>query len=152
MYHHYPFFVSFIILDSWTIVSFSVWLSLSSIPKLEWSIPHVSSSFYEFYEHYHYLFPHVSWSFSEFSEHYHSYAIKSARDEGYDVVLVDTAGRMQDNEPLMRALTKVRIYMQKHLNLSNFPTVDCHQQSWSHFVCWRGSCWQWGCWSTRQVQ
>lgn len=25
----------------------------------------------------------------------------------YDVVLVDTAGRMQDNEPLMRALSKL---------------------------------------------
>jgi signal recognition particle receptor subunit alpha len=30
-----------------------------------------------------------------------------ANDEHYDVVLVDTAGRMQDNEPLMRALAKV---------------------------------------------
>lgn len=26
---------------------------------------------------------------------------------GYDAVLVDTAGRMQDNEPLMRALAKL---------------------------------------------
>ena len=26
---------------------------------------------------------------------------------GHDVVLVDTAGRMQDNEPLMRALSKL---------------------------------------------
>ncbi|KAJ1479123.1 hypothetical protein T484DRAFT_1815478, partial [Baffinella frigidus] len=25
----------------------------------------------------------------------------------YDVVLVDTAGRMQDNEPLMRSLSKL---------------------------------------------
>lgn len=31
----------------------------------------------------------------------------SARDCHIDVVLVDTAGRMQDNEPLMRALSKV---------------------------------------------
>ena len=31
-----------------------------------------------------------------------------ARERQYDVVLVDTAGRMQDNEPLMRALTKVQ--------------------------------------------
>lgn len=31
----------------------------------------------------------------------------SARNQRYDVVLVDTAGRMQDNEPLMRALAKV---------------------------------------------
>merc|ERR1719189_2702302 len=30
-----------------------------------------------------------------------------ARDSGIDVVLVDTAGRMQDNEPLMRALSKL---------------------------------------------
>lgn len=33
-------------------------------------------------------------------------AICYARDCGIDVVLVDTAGRMQDNEPLMRALAK----------------------------------------------
>ncbi|XP_035825296.1 signal recognition particle receptor subunit alpha homolog isoform X2 [Aplysia californica] len=34
-------------------------------------------------------------------------AISSARDYHIDVVLVDTAGRMQDNEPLMRALSKL---------------------------------------------
>eukprot|EP00668_Euglena_longa_P040619 GGOE01053487.1.p1 GENE.GGOE01053487.1~~GGOE01053487.1.p1 ORF type:complete len:618 (-),score=258.25 GGOE01053487.1:1236-3053(-) len=34
-------------------------------------------------------------------------AINHARKEGCDVVLVDTAGRMQDNEPLMRSLTKL---------------------------------------------
>lgn len=36
-------------------------------------------------------------------------AINYAKESKYDVVLVDTAGRMQDNEPLMRALTKVII-------------------------------------------
>lgn len=34
-------------------------------------------------------------------------AIMYAKEAKYDVVLVDTAGRMQDNEPLMRALTKL---------------------------------------------
>lgn len=34
-------------------------------------------------------------------------AIRAASSSGYDVVLVDTAGRMQDNEPLMRALAKL---------------------------------------------
>ncbi|XP_014234558.1 signal recognition particle receptor subunit alpha homolog isoform X2 [Trichogramma pretiosum] len=34
-------------------------------------------------------------------------AIRYASDSKFDVVLVDTAGRMQDNEPLMRALTKL---------------------------------------------
>ena len=34
-------------------------------------------------------------------------AIGFARDSRFDVVLVDTAGRMQDNEPLMRALAKL---------------------------------------------
>lgn len=33
--------------------------------------------------------------------------LASAREQRIDVVLVDTAGRMQDNEPLMRALSKV---------------------------------------------
>ncbi|OLY84935.1 Signal recognition particle receptor subunit alpha-like protein [Smittium mucronatum] len=34
-------------------------------------------------------------------------AIKYAETNDYDVVLIDTAGRMQDNEPLMRALSKL---------------------------------------------
>ena len=36
-----------------------------------------------------------------------SEAIAYARENRFDVVLVDTAGRMQDNEPLMRALAKL---------------------------------------------
>ncbi|GAB5577237.1 signal recognition particle 54 kDa protein isoform X2 [Prionailurus iriomotensis] len=38
-------------------------------------------------------------------------AIAFARNQGFDVVLVDTAGRMQDNAPLMTALAKL-IYCQ----------------------------------------
>ncbi|KAG8732002.1 hypothetical protein FRC11_001136 [Ceratobasidium sp. 423] len=34
-------------------------------------------------------------------------AVAYAAQKGYDVVLVDTAGRMQDNEPLMKALAKL---------------------------------------------
>ncbi|TPX61859.1 hypothetical protein PhCBS80983_g00884 [Powellomyces hirtus] len=34
-------------------------------------------------------------------------AISYAANGGFDVVLIDTAGRMQDNEPLMRALAKL---------------------------------------------
>ncbi|KAJ7632204.1 signal recognition particle binding protein [Roridomyces roridus] len=34
-------------------------------------------------------------------------AIAYGRDNDFDVVLIDTAGRMQDNEPLMRALAKL---------------------------------------------
>ncbi|TFY80431.1 hypothetical protein EWM64_g3579 [Hericium alpestre] len=34
-------------------------------------------------------------------------AIAFARDNDFDIVLIDTAGRMQDNEPLMRALAKL---------------------------------------------
>ncbi|KAI9224321.1 SRP54-type protein [Blastocladiella britannica] len=34
-------------------------------------------------------------------------AIAAAASRGFDVVLVDTAGRMQDNEPLMRSLAKL---------------------------------------------
>ncbi|XP_058458565.1 signal recognition particle receptor subunit alpha homolog [Malaya genurostris] len=34
-------------------------------------------------------------------------AIRYAKDAAIDVVLIDTAGRMQDNEPLMRALAKL---------------------------------------------
>jgi len=34
-------------------------------------------------------------------------AITYAKENDFDVVLIDTAGRMQDNEPLMRALAKL---------------------------------------------
>ncbi len=34
-------------------------------------------------------------------------AVEEAKKNGYDCVLIDTAGRMQDNEPLMRSLTKL---------------------------------------------
>lgn len=34
-------------------------------------------------------------------------AVRRAKELKYDVVLIDTAGRMQDNEPLMRALSKL---------------------------------------------
>lgn len=34
-------------------------------------------------------------------------AIKAASNDNYTVVLIDTAGRMQNNEPLMRSLAKV---------------------------------------------
>mmetsp|Transcript_58761 Transcript_58761/g.137170 ORF Transcript_58761/g.137170 Transcript_58761/m.137170 type:complete len:614 (+) Transcript_58761:88-1929(+) len=34
-------------------------------------------------------------------------ALVHARENGHDVVLIDTAGRMQDNEPLMRSLAKL---------------------------------------------
>jgi signal recognition particle receptor subunit alpha len=33
--------------------------------------------------------------------------LNKGKNNGYDVILIDTAGRMQDNEPLMRALTKL---------------------------------------------
>lgn len=33
--------------------------------------------------------------------------IANAKKNGHDVVLIDTAGRMQDNEPLMKALSKL---------------------------------------------
>lgn len=34
-------------------------------------------------------------------------AVRKAKEQGIDVVLIDTAGRMQDNEPLMKALGKL---------------------------------------------
>ncbi|CDI79452.1 DNA-binding protein, putative [Eimeria acervulina] len=37
-------------------------------------------------------------------------ALKYAKEEQIDVVLIDTAGRMQDNDPLMRSLGKL-VYM-----------------------------------------
>lgn len=40
--------------------------------------------------------------------------LNTARDMRCDVVLVDTAGRMQDNEPLMRSLAKVRFFADEY--------------------------------------
>ena len=55
-------------------------------------------------------------------------AINHARDSGIDVVLVDTAGRMQDNEPLMRALSKlisVRIFRIGLVRNTVTPVGEC---------------------------
>jgi signal recognition particle receptor subunit alpha len=48
-------------------------------------------------------------------------AISCAKENRVDVVLVDTAGRMQDNEPLMRALAKVRFR-----NMHCFSSIRIH--------------------------
>lgn len=45
------------------------------------------------------------------------HAIDYSRKNGFDVVLIDTAGRMQDNEPLMRALSKLIIVNEPDLCL-----------------------------------
>lgn len=50
----------------------------------------------------------------------------AAKENAYDVVLVDTAGRMQDNEPLMRALAKVRLSgLLSSSRLTLFPARRC---------------------------
>lgn len=38
------------------------------------------------------------------------FSCSAGKENRFDVVLIDTAGRMQDNEPLMRALAKVCRY------------------------------------------
>ena len=50
-------------------------------------------------------------------------AINLATERNIEVVLVDTAGRMQDNEPLMRALSKV-----KKSFFSNFNKYESSQK------------------------
>jgi signal recognition particle receptor subunit alpha len=53
-------------------------------------------------------------------------AITFAKKEGFDVVMIDTAGRMQDNEPLMRALAKVCIRLvPHHLTSAKNPALRC---------------------------
>lgn len=47
----------------------------------------------------------------------------AAKENRFDVVLIDTAGRMQDNEPLMRALAKVREKMQKLQNMHSLQQL-----------------------------
>jgi signal recognition particle GTPase len=51
-------------------------------------------------------------------------AINFARDAKVDIVLVDTAGRMQDNEPLMRALTKVSLGLECDMNYETNEVYD----------------------------
>jgi signal recognition particle receptor subunit alpha len=50
-------------------------------------------------------------------------AILRAADAGFDVVLVDTAGRMQDNEPLMRSLAKVGLRREWRVKSGEFLRV-----------------------------
>lgn len=45
------------------------------------------------------------------------HAIEYSRKNHFDVVLIDTAGRMQDNEPLMRALAKLIMVNEPDLTL-----------------------------------
>lgn len=68
-------------------------------------------------------------------------AIRFAKDSRIDVVLIDTAGRMQDNEPLMRALTKlimvsigqhsVQIFSQSLISHISFKSslISCHSEN-----------------------
>lgn len=69
-------------------------------------------------------------------------AISFARENKFDVALIDTAGRMQDNEPLMKALGKVsrfhqipsdstRLHQIPHSH--SLPLPYCHPFS----LCWR---------------
>lgn len=54
-------------------------------------------------------------------------AINHAKEAKYDIVLVDTAGRMQDNEPLMRALTKVIYHLMKTFyNIFFYPIKNIY--------------------------
>lgn len=48
-------------------------------------------------------------------------AIRFAKDSRIDIVLIDTAGRMQDNEPLMRALTKLITVISNFAIFPEFP-------------------------------
>ena len=54
-----------------------------------------------------------------------------ARQQHIDVVLVDTAGRMQDNEPLMRALAKVQ-WLVRVCGLSTYTHIS---RDWSISGC-----------------
>nr|GAT59595.1 signal recognition particle binding protein [Mycena chlorophos] len=51
-------------------------------------------------------------------------AISYAKDNDFDVVLIDTAGRMQDNEPLMRALAKARFLIATKDNDFDVVLID----------------------------
>lgn len=55
-------------------------------------------------------------------------AINFARDQKIDVVLVDTAGRMQDNEPLMRALAKVKCSCKQSSSMSVVGLQLLHEE------------------------
>ena len=60
-------------------------------------------------------------------------AMQIAKERKIDVVLVDTAGRMQDNAPLMAALSSVSTIW----TIGDvFILVDPYQQSRPSSVCW----------------
>ena len=65
-----------------------------------------------------------------------------ARQQRFDVVMVDTAGRMQDDEPLMRALAKVGLmgtpltYLSPSFLLSLLSLVNPYQCAGPGAVRW----------------
>jgi len=65
-------------------------------------------------------------------------AISSAKLTGHDVVLIDTAGRMQDNDPLMRALAKVWLLARDEIGeavqKSTCPLSQIHSNIGLHFA------------------
>jgi signal recognition particle receptor subunit alpha len=69
----------------------------------------------------------------------------AAKEHQFDVVLVDTAGRMQDNEPLMRALAKVsaapvRLTLLPTVNPASWCVTACRcQLARQDHLCWRSA-------------
>lgn len=63
-------------------------------------------------------------------------AIRHAKQKGFDVVLIDTAGRMQGNEQLMHALSRVTL----HSAVVYFSVGEYGPTGFGTF-CWGGSCW-----------
>ena len=63
-----------------------------------------------------------------------------AKDKKFDVVLIDTAGRMQNDEPLMIALAKVQISLAFLFKLNSTRClsllVNSCQQSGFSFIRW----------------
>ena len=79
--------------------------------------------------------------------------LMSAKQKGIDVVLIDTAGRMQDNEPLMKALSKVGVVLticslaNDHSFIHSFTHSIClparqHSETGFGFICWGSSRWE----------
>ncbi len=88
--------------------------------------------------------------------------IYEGKQKNMDVVLIDTAGRMQDNKPLMQALAKVTFWCcmawisvahlaslhckhNRQTNILPFFPAGLREQPRSHPVCWRGTSRKRGC-------
>ena len=55
----------------------------------------------------------------------YSASLKALKDENYDYLIIDTAGRLSNNTNLLNQLVKIKSVISKTLNKENIKTDSC---------------------------